>query len=214
MLAHGPCLLAWTWSKVLILSRTSSHQKQLQQRQKMFTPFSVLSLHMKKQTTLFFLKRRAWLKSFLPTVSFCFKVERRQAHVKSSSGRHSWKKKSGNVAENWLFFRYLALFQNCLLTENGCKVTLLWQGTCRNCYSDLKSNVLVSLRGGTGWSYLLMMLRPWGQHSSRSRDPRMWTGAALSPSPGWPLVALHDWGHWLKSQIKTDKQINPIKQRN
>ena len=117
MLAHGPCLLAWTWSKVLILSRTSSHQKQLQQRQKMFTPFSVLSLHVKKQTTLFFLKRRAWLKSFLPTVSFCFKVEGRQAHVKSSSGRHSWKKKSGKVAENWLFFRYLALFQNCLLTE-------------------------------------------------------------------------------------------------
>ena len=71
--------------------------------------------------------------------------------------------------------------------------------TCRNCYSDLKSNVLVSLGGGIGWSYLLMMRRPWGQHSSGSRDPRMWTGAALPPSPGWPLTALHVWQHWLKS---------------
>ena len=36
---------------------------------------------------------------------------------------------------------------------------------------------------------------PGGQQSSGNRDPRIWTGAALPPSPVWPLTALHVWGH-------------------
>ena len=46
---------------------------------------------------------------------------------------------------------------------------------------------------------------PGGQQSSGNRDPRMWTGVTLPPSPVWPLTALHVWGHWLKSRIKTSK---------
>ena len=91
--------------------------------------------------------------------------------------------------------------------RSGCKGTPLWQKTCRNCYNDLKSSVLVSLGGGTGWYSLLMNAQALGDSSQVETGIQGYGQGLLCPQAQSGLSRLcmsgdTDWKVGLK-------QVNP-----